>query len=357
MKDAKYLIAFIAPLSVILSLHLAGWWSYSTFYITFIIIPVLELVNRGSSKNLSSEEESVKNDNRFFDWLLYLNVPLIIGLLIYFFYVVSTVSLTTFELAGIFLSTGIMLGYGINVAHELGHRRNPIERSLSMLLLIPSHYMHFIIEHNLGHHKNVSTDVDPSSARLNENIFSFYFRSVVTGYLHAWTIENRRLKSQNKNPIHVANQMIWFAIIQITYLVLVYAIFGQIALIGAVIAGIVGFLLLESVNYIEHYGLRRNQLANGKYEPVQPYHSWNSNHELGRIFLYELTRHSDHHYKSTRKYQVLRHFDESPQLPYGYPASILIAMLPPLWFHMMNPEVKKHQKMNRELRLELAVEN
>ncbi|MDX1666459.1 MAG: fatty acid desaturase, partial [Saprospiraceae bacterium] len=107
-----------------------------------------------------------------------------------------------------------------------------------------------------------------------------------------------------------------------------------------------GFLLLESVNYIEHYGLRRKKIGEGRYEKVRPAHSWNSNHELGRIFLYELTRHSDHHYKASRKYQILRHFDRSPQLPFGYPTSIIIALVPPLWFTLMDPRVPELQPAN-----------
>ena len=136
--------------------------------------------------------------------------------------------------------------------------------------------------------------------------------------------------------------MIWFQVIQIAYIGLVYYFFGGLATIAAILAGISGFLQLETVNYIEHYGLRRKRLASGRYENVSPVHSWNSNHDVGRIMLYELTRHSDHHYKSTRKFQVLRHFDESPQLPYGYPMSMIMAFFPPLWFKKMNPLVAKY---------------
>ena len=135
--------------------------------------------------------------------------------------------------------------------------------------------------------------------------------------------------------------MIWFQLIQVAYLVGIGLYFGWSVVPFAIAIAIIGFLLLESVNYIEHYGLRRKKMASGRYETVKPHHSWNSNHEMGRIFLYELTRHSDHHFKATRKYQVLRHFDESPQLPWGYPASVLMAMVPPLWFRVMNPLVER----------------
>jgi alkane 1-monooxygenase len=133
-----------------------------------------------------------------------------------------------------------------------------------------------------------------------------------------------------------ANGMIRFQVYQAAYLVAIGFIFGAPSVLMAIGFGVFGFLLLETVNYIEHYGLRRKQLANGRFEPVLPHHSWNSDHELGRIFLFELTRHSDHHYKATRPYQILRHFDESPQLPFGYPLSMITSLVPPLWFAMMN---------------------
>jgi alkane 1-monooxygenase len=132
------------------------------------------------------------------------------------------------------------------------------------------------------------------------------------------------------------NMMLRFTTYQTLWLIGIYIVLGQKGVIGAIAVAIIGFLLLETVNYLEHYGLRRRQLASGHFEPVTPAHSWNSNHEVGRILLYELTRHSDHHYKSTRKYQVLRHIDESPQLPFGYPTAIVISLIPPLWFAIMN---------------------
>ena len=134
---------------------------------------------------------------------------------------------------------------------------------------------------------------------------------------------------------------------EIMYLSFLISIWSWAILPYAFAVALIGILLLESVNYIEHYGLRRNRLASGRFEPVSPSHSWNSDHELGRIFLYELTRHSDHHFKATRKYQVLRHFQESPQLPVGYPGSILLALVPPVWFRLMNPQVDQIEKDRR----------
>jgi len=132
---------------------------------------------------------------------------------------------------------------------------------------------------------------------------------------------------------------------QVLYLVIIGLVFGTLASLYAIAVAIVAFLMLETVNYVEHYGLVRKKLPNGRYESVQPWHSWNSNHDLGRIYLYELTRHSDHHFKANRKYQVLRNFEESPQLPYGYPGSMLISTIPPIWFKLMNHRVASYAKV------------
>jgi alkane 1-monooxygenase len=260
---------------------------------------------------------------------------------------VAVGGLAIYELIGITLSTGIIVGtIGINVAHELGHRVKKYEQTLSKSLLLSALYMHFFIEHNRGHHKNIATEEDPASARFGENLYSFWIRSTVGGYFNAWRLEAERLERRNLPVFSIHNEMLVFQIIQITYLVAVGLIFGWMMIPFAIAIAIVGFLELETVNYIEHYGLRRKKLPSGRYEKVTMHHSWNSNHEMGRLLLYELTRHSDHHYKATRKYQVLRHFDESPQLPYGYPGSMLLSMIPPLWFKVMDRKVRDYNSTN-----------
>lgn len=345
MRDFKYLIAYIIPVAVGLSYYLGGVWSFSGFYIAFVLIPFVELFYKGTTENLSVEGEDTQLKKRLFDFILYMNVPIIWGLLGYFFYTVYTGNHQWWELMGMTITTGILLGgNGINIAHELGHRDTWYERMFSKMLLLPSFYMHFIIEHNFGHHKWVSTDKDPASSRLNENIYTFFFRSTFMSYYSAWQIAAEQTTRKGHSAYSlIHNPMFGYTLIQLTYVTTVVFIFGWMMLPYMVVAGILGFLLLEAVNYIEHYGLRRKKLSSGRYEPVKPHHSWNSNHELGRIFLYELTRHSDHHFKANRKYQVLRHFDESPQLPLGYPGSILIAFIPPLWFAYMNPKVEKER--------------
>lgn len=335
--DLKYLIAYLLPASALLAVVQGGFYAPATVYLAFVLLPVSEgLLLPKSTWNHPPESEASRLSLRFFDVLLYLNVPLLYGILGLFFYNLSIGSYDSgWEIAGIVLSCGILAGTtGINVAHELGHRHTPFERFLAKSLLLPSLYVHFIIEHNLGHHKHVATDADPASARLNETVYAFWLRSTVGSYASAWRIENA-LAKRSARPFW-RHRMVQATALQFCYLGGIALLFGPLATLCAVLVAVGGFLNLETVNYIEHYGLRRTQLASGRYEPVRPRHSWNSNHEVGRIFLYELTRHSDHHFKATRKYQVLRHFEESPQLLFGYPGSMLLALVPPLWFRVMN---------------------
>jgi alkane 1-monooxygenase len=250
------------------------------------------------------------------------------------------------ELAGLTVSIGIVLGaLGINVAHELGHRANPSEQALAKWGLLPVLYQHFFIEHNRGHHKHVSTDADPATARKDENVYVFFFRSIIGQYKNAWKLEAERLQRKGQKFWSWQNEMLRFQIYQIAYLTTIGLIFGLTVVPYALAIALIGILLLETINYIEHYGLRRKKLPNGNFERVLPIHSWNSDHEMGRIVLFELTRHSDHHYLASRKYQILRHMDESPQLPTGYPGSMLMALVPPLWFAAMNHRLERNQTL------------
>ncbi|BDS12071.1 alkane 1-monooxygenase [Aureispira anguillae] len=341
-KDLKYLFAYIIPAIVIHALYYRGIWSYNGVTVSFVLIPLLEAFFPGNSNNLTTSEEQTQASKFFFTLLLYLNVPILLGISYWYFYSIANLPLATYEMVGLTLTVGIYLGgVGINVAHELGHRNQLLPQLLSKILLIPNLYMHFAIEHNHGHHVHIATPQDPASSRFNETIYAFYIRSVVYSYLSAWKIEAKRLQKENKTPFSIYNQMIHFQLIQIGYLTFLVFLFDWAILPFALLAAILGFLMLETVNYIEHYGLQRRQLESGRYEAVQPWHSWNCNHDIGRILLYELTRHSDHHYKSNRQYQILRHFEKAPLLPWGYPTSMLIAMIPPLWFYLMNPRVIK----------------
>ena len=206
-------------------------------------------------------------------------------------------------------------------------------------LLVPSLYTHFYVEHNHGHHVHVSTPEDPSTARKNQNLYTFWWQTVTGTYTKAWQIQSKINKLNNLPFFSLKNDMLVFTFVQITYLGFVFYYFSLIGLAISLGFAVIGFLLLETINYIEHYGLERKKLASGRYERVTEKHSWNSNHVMGRILLYELTRHSDHHYKQNKKYQILEYHDVSPQMPYGYPTSMVLSLVPPLWFKVMNDKI------------------
>jgi len=339
-NDLKYLSALTVPLSVVIGLYLKGYWLFLTPMYLFVFIPILELLLKEEDTSYSEIEMASRTINPLFDWLLYLNLPIVYGLLVWSFLKVSNYPFETYEFVGLVLSVGMVLGAnGINVAHELGHRQASKERFVGKALLLPSLYMHFYIEHNFGHHLHAATKEDPATARFKQSVYSFWITSTFRQYVSAWNIQKRLLKNYKLSFFSCRNDMFWYLMLQGLYLISVFLVFGKTALLFAVLAAITGFILLETVNYIEHYGLLRQKKESGRYERVKEIHSWNSNHVIGRIMLYELTRHSDHHYKTSKKYQILECHEESPQLPYGYPTSMVLALFPPLWFAIMNKRV------------------
>ena len=334
----SYSIAVTAFIGILVG----GPYVYLTVVYTFIFIPILESNTKEYKNVYSDDEKKNRNLDPFFDFLLYLNIPIVYGI---FFVSLNTLLYTDSisEIIGIILSASIVMATnGINVGHELGHRKSLFSRTCSKLLYLPCQYMHFFIEHNYGHHINVATPNDPATAKYKQNLYSFWISSVTKTYISAWRIQLKLLRVSKLSFISLKNDMIFYTLFQIAFLIFIYLNYGLIITLYSLLMSIGSFLFLETINYVEHYGLLRKIKPNGKYERVKPHHSWNSNHTIGRITLYELTRHSDHHFISSKKYQVLESIEDSPQLPYGYPTSILISFLPPLWFRIMNPLVEYH---------------
>ena len=334
----------ILPLLAYVSFNSTGWFTFLPFLEAFVIIPLLELVVKPNPGNLSEAEEAIRKKDPIYDWQLYIMLPAQFMLLFVFLGSMQEVGLTLIDKIGRISSMGILCGVvGINVAHELGHRNTWYEQLMAKALLLSSLYMHFFIEHNKGHHRNVSTKEDPASARFGEILYAFWVRSVVYSYASAWKIESEKLKKLGKPFLSFSNEMLLFQLIQVGLTVCIGLFFGWTVMGYFVAAAVMGFLLLETVNYIEHYGLERDRKESG-YERVMPHHSWNSDHIVGRVVLFELSRHSDHHFIASRKYQILRHIEESPQMPTGYPGMMLMATFPPLWFSVMNPKIKRLKK-------------
>jgi alkane 1-monooxygenase len=343
IRPYKYISPFIILAGAFFSFSNTGIITYLPVIYAYGFIPLLELFLKPQTSNLSAAEEEVAKADRTYDIILYLIVPAQYALLIQFLFSFQQTGLTWVDITGRILSMGILCGvFGINVAHELGHRVNKTEQFLAKSLLLTSQYIHFFIEHNKGHHKNVATHEDPSSARLNESLFAFYPRTLLFSYLSAWKIANEEMKK--KGASFWQNEMLQAQLTQLAFITLIYFVFNLQILLFYLTAAFFGILLLECVNYIEHYGLSRSKKESGLYERTMPHHSWNSNHVIGRITLFELSRHSDHHYLASRKYQILRHHDDSPQMPTGYPGMMILANFPPLWFWVMHRAMKRTSK-------------
>jgi alkane 1-monooxygenase len=342
VRSLKFCLAYTTPVLVIWSIASENIWAFSAIIFTFVIVPLVELFTKGSTNNLSKVEEEMAKADPVYDWILFGLVPVQYIILGYFLYQISKDGLSIQYQIGATLAFGLACGIlGINAAHELGHRHSKHEQFMSKMLLLTTLYMHFFIEHNRGHHKNVSTDEDPASSKKGETIYHFYIRSIVDGWRSAWHLEMNRLNKQQQKCWSLHNEMLMYQLIQGLLIITIGLLFGIKTLLFFLAGAFMGILLLETVNYIEHYGLRRKKTGTN-YERTMPIHSWNSNHPIGRLLLLELSRHSDHHYLASRKYQTLRHFDESPQMPTGYPGMMVLSLIPPLWFKIMHKTLNKY---------------
>lgn len=363
LKKLGFFTAFILPALVIAGFYLGGAWNFIALFFSFIFLPVIDQWIGVDSSNVSDEEAKAKSEEYYYRFITYIWTFVQASFVIWGAYAIPSGKINNLtEWIGFILSFALVTGgIGITVAHELGHKKSSLEKFYSKMLLMTVSYMHFYIEHNRGHHVQVATPADPATARKNENFYSFWFRSVFVGYAHAWKIEHDHLSRKGKSVFSLSNQMIWFALLPIIFCVSVTCassifqhrftwevplfFFGQ---------SLFAFSLLELVNYVEHYGIVRKEIALGKFERVNPLHSWNASHLISNFFLFQLQRHSDHHANAIKRYQVLDHHDDSPQLPFGYPTMILIALLPPLWFSMMNPRLEEWEGKVYNPKLTLA---
>ena len=329
MTGLRYLLALLLPASIYVGLLADGFWSFTALGFAFGLVPVLEAVLPTFAANLSEAQRAERLGQPWYDVLVLAQIPLHLGAIALFVMVVpedrAAGDLTS--LVGHIAAMGVSCGtLAINVAHELGHRPNATYQRLAQGLLVTTLYGQFFIDHNLGHHKNVATPEDASTARYGEVLYAFWVRSIVGVWRTAW-----HLKPLLMAVLFTAEVLMLFG----------FWLLAPEALLPFLAAAVMGILLLETVNYIEHYGLLRQKVSAHRYENAQPVHSWNSNHPLGRFMLFELTRHSDHHAHPHKPYPVLDHFDEAPQMPAGYPAMMVLAALPPLWFRVMNPRLKQ----------------
>jgi alkane 1-monooxygenase len=262
-------------------------------------------------------------------------------------YVPTATHLGLTEILVLFFGMGVVSGtIGINYSHELMHQKPAIERWMADLLLASVLYSHFRSEHLRVHHLYVGTPRDPVTARYNEGFHRYFPRVVVQCFQSAFKAEAAMLARKGLGPEHISNPFWRYLVLQLGMLVIAFIVGGPMGRLLFIFQAFVAIWQLELVNYIEHYGLTRRHLGDGRYEHVLPRHSWNAAHRASNWLLINLQRHSDHHYKPDRRFPLLQTYgtDEAPQLPYGYPVMTTLALVPPLWRRVMNKRVKEWRK-------------
>jgi alkane 1-monooxygenase len=318
----------------------ALWWMGPIWIL--LVIPALDTVFGTDEANPPEWAVAQLEADRYYRWCIYLYLPLQYLGFLWAAGVYVHGDLSPLSKLGLALTVGTVAGIGINTAHELGHKRERVERRLSKVALAQTGYGHFYVEHNRGHHANVSTPEDPASARLGESFWAFLPRTVVGSLRSAWSLAAGAQRRKGRRVWSPGNDVLNAWALSVVLFGATIAYFGAEVVPFVVIQAVFGFSLLEVVNYIEHYGLLRQKVANGRYERCRPEHSWNSNNVVSNLVLYHLERHSDHHANPTRRYQSLRHFEEAPQLPSGYALMIGLAYVPPLWRRVMDHRVLAH---------------
>ncbi|GAA3917851.1 alkane 1-monooxygenase [Litoribacillus peritrichatus] len=345
-KKYWYMITFIVPALMLASAGLAaytgnGGWLWSLVVVFYVIIPVVDTIVGEDPYNPTEEEEKELNSNSsYYKRILYLATAGQWAALIATTYVVTQYQWAWYEILGALLSVGSLHAVGLTMSHELGHKiKDKGQVIAAQICSACCGYAHFNIEHNKGHHKDVATPEDPASSRMGESLYKFAIREIPGAAHRGWELEAQRLKRLNLSFFSPKNELLQSMMVTIVAYGLMTALFGIMALPFLIITAFYGWFQLTLANYIEHYGLLRQKLDNGRYERCQPKHSWNNNFKATNLLTLHLQRHSDHHAHPTRAYQVLRDYPEAPQLPHGYPAMMALAMFPPAWRFVMDRRV------------------
>lgn len=353
-KDKKrylWLIGLVVPSLAFIGYGawaLTGWgiWFWIGPIVILVVVPAIDLIAGLDRSNPPDDVIEALEKDRYYRWITYLFLPIqYAGFIGAMWLIAGGADLTVLDKVGLAVSIGCIGGIGINTAHELGHKREANERWLSKIALAQSFYGHFYIEHNRGHHVRVATPEDPASSRVGENFYQFWPRTVTGSLRSAWNLEKRRYARKKQHPFRLGNDVLNAWLMSAVLWGGLVAWLGVEILPYLVIQAVVGFSLLEVVNYMEHYGMLRQKVGVGerqRYERVDPTHSWNSNNIATNVLLYHLQRHSDHHANPTRRYQSLRDFEESPVLPTGYAGMIVLAIVPAIWRRVMDPRVLAH---------------
>lgn len=335
-----YALGFLLPPLIVWSAAAGGGWLWLPVLVLYAGVPVVDWLARPNPLHPAPGEVIALERNPWFRLVTWAWVPAHVALVWWALEAAVNAAWPAWGMAGFVVSVGSAGGaIGITFAHELIHRSARVERALGDVVLALVTYPHFAIEHVHGHHRHVGTPRDPATARLGEGLFRFLPRTVFGGVRHAWVVERERLARRGRSVWHPANQMLRYAVTTAAVYSVVAATWGVFGVAFFAGQGVVAFVLLEAINYIEHYGLVRRETSPGRYEPVAPWHSWDSSHRVSNWLLINLARHADHHMLASRRYPALATRDQAPQLPAGYGSMLLLAFVPPLWRRVMDPRV------------------
>lgn len=315
------------------------WWFAVPLVLFYLVVPLADGLIGEDLTNPPESQVPALESARYYRSVLYATVPVLWATVLFNLVFLATHNLPWPAWLATVLVTGSVLGFGLNLSHELGHKQDWLGRKLALFNSALGGYGHFSIEHNRGHHRHVSTPEDPASSRLGESIYRFVLREMPGAFRRAWALETDRLQRRGMRAWHPDNEILQAgALTLVLYGGLIAAYGWPMATVLPLVA-FWGAFQLTSANYIEHYGLQRRRLADGRYERCEPHHSWNSNHLVSNLVVFQLQRHSDHHAHPGRGYQSLRDFPDLPRLPSGYFGMFLLAYLPPLWFRVMDRRV------------------
>lgn len=340
-KRYSWLLSLLVPASLVIGPAVYLWrhqpWGlWVPVAITYLLIPLLDMLVGEDRSNPPEHAVPALEADRYYRYITYALVAAMWPAILFCAWFVATQNLPWHAFSAVVISTGMMGGFCINVGHELGHKRTVLEQTLAKLVLAPTCYGHFYVEHNRGHHRHVATPDDPASARMGESIYAFALRELPGAWRRAWALEKQRLGG---TPWHWKNDVLQPLALTVLLWSALAVWLGAGILVFMLLMSLWANFLLTSANYIEHYGLLRKMAPDGKPEPCQPHHSWNSNHVVTNWMLFHLQRHSDHHAHAARRYQSLRNFDDVPRLPNGYFGMFLLAYFPPLFYAVMDPRL------------------
>lgn len=348
LKALGFLFVFLVPATLPTAAWLSvqtGWFNLMSWYplfFLFVILPMTDYVLGHDPANIAQADERKVSQQIWFKLLTLLALPVQCAVLVWSAYWFANQDLNPAGIVGWLLSQGIVGGIlAINTAHELIHKDEKLEKAFGGILLTTVGYYGFKIEHLRGHHVHVSTPEDASSARFGQSVWAFMPEALYRNTKNAWKLEAERLRKLGLPVLHWRNEMLAWTFLWVGFCAAFYSMLGWTGLAFFVAQGFFAACSLEIINYIEHYGLERKMLADGRYERTTHLHSWNSDYALSNLLLFQLQRHSDHHAFPKRRYAILRHHEDSPQLPGGYAAMFVLALCSPLWHRVMDPRVRK----------------